>query len=114
MLSANWVSTASNVPVEIQEPDGTLLTQGDFDGVTVGLLSDLSTSTQEVVGITNPDAGNWTIIIPDATGLGDVTFNALAGGATCSQYHRYHFPGGGRAGRQCVNRILDRRGLGRI
>ena len=79
MLSANWDNAASNVPVEIQEPDGTVLAEANFDGVTVGLLPGFSTSTQEVVWITNPDAGNWMIIVPDAIGLGNVTFSALAG-----------------------------------
>ena len=79
LLEAAWPNSVSNVPVEIQAPNGTIYTESQFSSTNgIGLIDQMSDSIHETVGISNPATGNWILIIPDTTGLGTVSFNAAS------------------------------------
>lgn len=79
-IAVNWENSASNVPIQLQAPDGTVYTEADIaNNDQIDILSDLSTSTRKVIRIANPTAGDWTIKLTDTANLGNVKFAALGG-----------------------------------
>ncbi len=81
LLEAGWSNSSSNVPVEVVAPNGTTYSESQFSSaIGIGLIDQMSGSTNETVGISDPAAGQWTLILPNTTGLGPVTFDAV--GAT--------------------------------
>ena len=81
LLTAEWENDVGSVPIEIQAPDGTIYTEADLANTSnMEVVDQFSDSTSTAVGVLNPEAGNWTIIIPDATGLGQVQFDATRDG----------------------------------
>ncbi len=83
LLGASWTNSSSNVPFEIQSPDGTIYTTSDLPG-NIGVIDEADSSTQVTVGIQNPASGNWTLILTDALGLGTVSFQGVGGTAVSS------------------------------
>ncbi|QEI43952.1 Bifunctional hemolysin/adenylate cyclase [Dolichospermum sp. UHCC 0315A] len=80
LLAINWENGTSNVPFEIQAPDGKIYTEADLIGSqTISIVNELSSSTRKVLRIDNPDAGIWKIKLPDTTNLGKVGFSSLGG-----------------------------------
>ena len=83
LFDANWTAESSTVSFEIQTPDGSIYTASNLPGY-MSVVS--STSTQVTLQVFNPTAGNWSLILPDADGLGTVSFAAL-GGTPASGVH---------------------------
>ena len=81
LLSASWTNSTANVPFEIQSPDGTIYPESSLPS-NVGVYDQTTSSTQVTVAIQNPASGNWTLILPDATNLGTVSFQGLGGTGT--------------------------------
>ena len=80
LLAINWENGTSNVPFEIQAPDGKIYTEADLIGSqTISVVNELSSSTCKVLRIDMPDAGIWKIKLPDTTNLGKVGFSSLGG-----------------------------------
>lgn len=75
MFTAAWENDVGNVPIELIDPLGTVYTEQDFDNVNIGVIDLLSGSTSKSIGLKTPIAGNWTINIPNETGLGQVAFH---------------------------------------
>jgi len=79
-IGVNWENSASNVPIQLQAPNGTVYTEADIaNNDQIDIVSELSSSTRKVIRIANPASGDWTIKLPDTTNLGNVEFAALAG-----------------------------------
>jgi hypothetical protein len=77
MLMANWENAVGDVPVELVDPNGVVYTEADFDNTSIGVIPLLSGPTSKAVGLLNPIPGDWTIRVPNETGLGQVTLNSL-------------------------------------
>jgi uncharacterized repeat protein (TIGR01451 family) len=79
-VAVNWENSASNVPIQLRAPDGTVYTEADIaKNDKIDIVSELSNSTRKVIRIANPTAGDWTIKLTDTANLGNVKFAALAG-----------------------------------
>jgi hypothetical protein len=79
-LEATWINGSLNVPIELEAPNGTTYTQSEIEDTPgMGIVSEMSDSTQETVGVSNPAAGDWTLILPNTSGLGSVSFNGIGG-----------------------------------
>jgi len=82
VLGASWTNNVT-APVQIQAPDGTTYTQSDLqDNGNVDVVSQLSGPTQLAFGISDPQAGNWTVSIPNSQALGTVQFFGIGGTAS--------------------------------
>lgn len=77
MLTATWENDVGNVPIEVVDPNGTVYTEADFNNTTIGLIAPLSGPTSKSVGLLNPIPGDWTIRIPNETGLGQVAMHGF-------------------------------------
>ncbi|MCY7332554.1 MAG: DUF11 domain-containing protein [Pseudanabaena sp. CAN_BIN31] len=78
VLSADWENEiGTNVPVQIETPDGRLLNESDFAANNIAFVDELTNSKTKTVAIFNPTAGVWDIEIPDKTGLGTVKYNGV-------------------------------------
>ena len=79
-LAASWENENDNVAIELVAPDGTIYTEADIaNTANITIVEELTDSTHKIINIQNPDAGNWTIKLPDSNGLGNVEFAALGG-----------------------------------
>lgn len=77
LLRAAWENDVGNVPVEIIAPDGTVYTEADFDDTSIGLVPALSGARSKMIALLNPTPGDWTIRIPEETGLGQTQFSSF-------------------------------------
>ncbi|MGO8747774.1 MAG: beta strand repeat-containing protein [Thermoguttaceae bacterium] len=78
LLDAQWTVASSNVPFEIQTPDGSLYTAANLPG-NVSVVQQATSSTEVTLQVASPTAGNWSLILPDADPLGTVTFASVGG-----------------------------------
>jgi Ca2+-binding RTX toxin-like protein len=88
LLNANWQeknprsaaietrNNQSNVPIEVQTPDGKWIKESQFAANNIKLVENLGDSTQKTVLISNPQAGKWDIRVAK-DGLGKVEYSAL-------------------------------------
>jgi hypothetical protein len=80
LLGAQWTNSSNNVSIQLKSPNGTIYTESDLASAnSMGVVDQMSGSLQRTVGISNPVAGKWTIILPDTQGLGSVQFIGAAG-----------------------------------
>jgi Ca2+-binding RTX toxin-like protein/subtilisin-like proprotein convertase family protein len=79
LLGVKWSNPANGqVPIEIQAPDGTIFTEADMvKNDNIRIVEELSSPTKKTIGILEPEAGQWTLSVPDTTNLGEVQFAAL-------------------------------------
>ena len=79
LLGVKWSNPANGqVPIEIQAPDGTIFTEAELvNNDNIRIVEELSSPTKKTIGILDPEAGKWTLSVPDATNLGEVQFAAL-------------------------------------
>lgn len=77
LLTASWENDVGDVPIEIVDPNGVTYTEADFDNSAIGLVAPLSGPTSKSVGLSNPIPGDWTIRIPNETGLGQIALHAF-------------------------------------
>ncbi len=79
LLGVKWSNPANGeVPIEIQAPNGTIFTEADMvNNDYIRVVEELSSPTKKTIAILKPEAGNWSIALPDTTNLGDVQFAAL-------------------------------------
>jgi Ca2+-binding RTX toxin-like protein len=79
LLGVKWSNPANGqVPIEIQAPDGTIFTEADLvNNDNIRIVEELSSPTKKTIGILDPEAGKWTLSVPDTTNLGEVQFAAL-------------------------------------
>jgi hypothetical protein len=61
LLNAQWANSNSNVPFEIQAPDGTTYTASDLPS-NVSVVADASSSTEVTIGISNPANGDCGLL----------------------------------------------------
>ena len=76
LLTATWENDVGPVGVEVVAPDGTVYSASALDPELIAIVEELSDSTRVTFAILEPSAGLWTIRIPDADGLGTVSFQA--------------------------------------
>jgi len=81
MLGAQWEDPADGVAIELTGPGGTFTEADIAASDTMAIVEDLTDQTRRVVLVQGPAAGPWEIAVTDATGLGEVSFHALAGNA---------------------------------
>ena len=80
LLSAEWDNTGDGVSIQLQAPDGTIFDESAIQArADMALVDELTGPHKRTVVVLNPDAGDWTLTIPAATGLGQVRFAALLG-----------------------------------
>ncbi|WP_354636243.1 Calx-beta domain-containing protein [Planktothricoides raciborskii] len=80
LLFAEWENEANNVPVQIQAPDGTIYTEADFANLeNIAVVEELTHSTKKAIAIAKPEAGNWTVQLPETSNLGNLELTALGG-----------------------------------
>ncbi|MDB5391985.1 MAG: hypothetical protein JWM11_7631, partial [Planctomycetaceae bacterium] len=77
LLTATWENDGGNVPVEVVDPNGRVYTEADFDNTSIGVVDTLSDATSKTVGLINPIPGDWTLRIPDETGLGQIQMHGF-------------------------------------
>jgi len=79
LLSVKWSNPANGqVPIEIQAPDGTIFTEAELvNNDNIRIVEELSSPTNKTIALLEPEAGQWTLSVPDATNLGEVQFAAL-------------------------------------
>ncbi|AFW96022.1 hypothetical protein ANA_C13352 [Anabaena sp. 90] len=78
LLSAAWENEiGANVPVQIETPDGRLLNESEFSANNIAFVDELTNLKTKTVIIFNPTEGIWDIEVPDKTGLGSITYNAV-------------------------------------
>ena len=77
LLAARWENPQLNVPLQLRDPTGRLYTEADIAVSTnMSVIAAFSDAYGKVIGVRDPAAGRWEIIVPDTAGLGQVTFNA--------------------------------------
>ncbi|MEA5575068.1 DUF4114 domain-containing protein [Anabaena sp. UHCC 0451] len=77
ILGADWETEISdNVPIEIETPDGSIITEAEFEANNIAIIDELTDSTSKVVIIFNPIPGIWDIQVADETGLGAIQYTA--------------------------------------
>lgn len=82
LLSADWENATTGVEIIVRKPDGTVLQESDIaSDPNIAIVDDFSNDFHRAVSINAPEAGAWSIQVVDATGLGQVTFSAMAGTA---------------------------------
>ena len=81
MMEVRWDNANTSVPIRLELPDGTVLSQDDMASGDIRIMADLSDDHHTVIGIDSPTAGRHRLIVNDTAGLGAVQFYAL-GGAT--------------------------------
>ncbi len=78
LLGVEWDNPATNVPIQIQAPDGTIFTEADLvKNDRIRIVEELSSTTNKAIAVLKPEAGKWTLSVPDTTNLGEVQFAAL-------------------------------------
>lgn len=77
LLNAQWQNDVGNVPVEVIDPTGRVYTEADFDNTSIGVIDELSDATSKTVALQNPIAGDWTLRIPNETGLVDLSLHGF-------------------------------------
>ena len=78
ILSADWENElGTNVPVQIETPDGRLINESEFAANNIAFVDELTNSKTKTVIIFNPTAGIWDIEVPNKTGLGAINYNAV-------------------------------------
>jgi len=77
ILLVEWENDVGPLPVELVLPSGQVLTEADFDGVTIGVIDELSTAASRAIGVLNPQPGDWTARLLDADGAGAVQVHAF-------------------------------------
>lgn len=77
VLITEWDNAAPATTVELVTPDGRVIRESEFASeAEIAIATDLSGDTSKTVVIANPAAGDWTIRIPDTSGLGSVNFES--------------------------------------
>ncbi len=77
VLSADWENEiAGDVPIEIETPNGTILTEAEFAANNIAIVDELTDSNTKAAIIFNPTPGIWDIQAADETGLGAVQYTA--------------------------------------
>ena len=79
-ITANWDNAASNVPIQLKAPDGTIYTEADIaNSDKIAILEQLTNSIKKTIVVVNPTPGDWALKVVDTANLGNVKFAALAG-----------------------------------
>lgn len=77
LLGADWENeVASGAPIEIETPDGRIITEAEFAANNIAIVDELTDSTTKVAIVFNPTPGIWDIQLADTTGLGEVQYTA--------------------------------------
>ncbi len=78
LLGVKWSNPATNVPIQIQAPDGNIFTDADMvKNDYIRIVEELSSPTKKTIAVLKPEAGKWTLSVPDTTNLGEVQFAAV-------------------------------------
>lgn len=83
LFCAEWVNEAPGVPIQLTAPDSTVYTEADIVAApNMAIVDDLSDLTSRTVVVEAPDAGEWTVSVPEGPTLGPVDYTALIGSAS--------------------------------
>lgn len=76
LVTAAWANHSNNVQVELMRPDGTVMTEADFDGTNAAIQPFFSGTTSRAVALLNPVAGVWKVRLASPDDLGEASFTA--------------------------------------
>ncbi len=77
LFGADWDNPGSGVEIQLLAPDETLYDEAAIAAdPNMELAAGLSDMSGRTVVVVNPTPGTWTVIVPDVTGLGNVSFSA--------------------------------------
>ena len=80
MFAAEWPNAAPGTEIELISPSGQSFTEAQIAAdPDMAVEAELSGDDRRVASVLNPEPGIWTIGIADASGLGDVAFDAISG-----------------------------------
>ena len=80
LLSAKWENDVGQPDIKLQAPDGRVYTGADFsESNNIQIDPELSSSTQLVIGVKRPAAGEWNLKLLCNSDPGKVDFKALGG-----------------------------------
>lgn len=77
IFSARWENEDPDARLLVELPDGTILTEDQFEANNIAVLDDFSTNTSRTIIAFNPVEGVWDIEVEDPAGLGAIETEAL-------------------------------------
>ncbi len=77
ILGADWDNASSNVPIQIELPNGIVLNESDFAANNITIVDDMTGANTKGVIVFNPTPGVWDLNVDNPTGLGNVRYSAF-------------------------------------
>ncbi|PHS02586.1 MAG: hypothetical protein COA78_20740 [Blastopirellula sp.] len=75
LFAASWDGDGAGGEIVLSTPSGVLITEAEIAlRSDMAIVSEFSDSNRRVVLVTSPEAGNWSVSVNDATGLGNITY----------------------------------------
>ena len=78
LFFVEWDNASPTAQITLQTPSGPVLTEVEIEAdPTMALVGELCDDRRKAVRVDTPAAGDWTVTLVDATGLGTVDITAL-------------------------------------
>ncbi|HEY9848183.1 MAG TPA: Calx-beta domain-containing protein [Leptolyngbyaceae cyanobacterium] len=85
LLNGEWENAATNVPIQVKMPNGTILNESDFAATgKIAIVDELTNFNTKAVIVLNPEPGVWDINVANPTDLGNVQYSAFRDSAAPS------------------------------